>query len=41
MLSKLEKGVEIAPLASFANEVKIYFSENLAYFRVTGFLLEE
>ncbi|MHA2244962.1 MAG: hypothetical protein ACXADY_08340 [Candidatus Hodarchaeales archaeon] len=36
MLSKLEKGVEIAPLASFANEIKEYFVENLTYLRVTG-----
>ncbi len=40
MLSKLEKGIEISPLASFANEVKLYFRENLTYFRITGVLLE-
>lgn len=40
MLLKLDKGVEIAPLASFANEVKLYFRENLTYLRITGVLLE-
>ena len=35
MLQKLEKGVEIAPLASFANEVHDYFSENLTLLRLT------
>jgi chromosome segregation ATPase len=39
MLKKLEKGVEIAPLASFANEVKQYFVENLTYLRITGWIL--
>ena len=34
MLNKLEKGVEIAPLASFANEVREYFIENLTLFRI-------
>ncbi|MHA1225831.1 MAG: hypothetical protein ACTSPV_03735 [Candidatus Hodarchaeales archaeon] len=38
MLSKLEKGVEIAPLASFANEIRKYYSENLEYFRVAGWV---
>ena len=41
MLSKLEKGVEIAPLASFANEIKNYFVENLTYLRVTGWVVLE
>ncbi|MFX1285970.1 MAG: hypothetical protein ACFFB5_20170 [Promethearchaeota archaeon] len=41
MLSKLEKGVEIAPLASFSNEIKTYFVENLTYFRVTGWVILE
>lgn len=36
MLRKMEKGVEIAPLASFANEVREYFIENLTLFRITG-----
>jgi len=39
MLSKLEKGVEIAPLASFSNEIKTYFVENLTYLRVTGWIV--
>jgi len=39
MLKKLEKGVEIAPLASFANEIKKYFIENLTYLRITGWVL--
>lgn len=39
MLKKLEKGVEIAPLASFANEVKKYFIENLTYLRITGWVI--
>jgi DNA repair exonuclease SbcCD ATPase subunit len=34
MLQKLEKGVEIAPLASFANEVHHYFTENLSLLRL-------
>jgi hypothetical protein len=34
MLSKLEKGVEIAPLASFSNEIKDYFDENLTLLRL-------
>ncbi|MFX0086424.1 MAG: hypothetical protein ACFFAU_12210 [Candidatus Hodarchaeota archaeon] len=41
MLQKLEKGVEIAPLASFANEVKQYFIENLSYLRISGWVLIE
>ncbi len=40
MISKLEKGVEIAPLASFSNEIQKYFVENLTYLRVTGVVLE-
>ncbi|MFX0149925.1 MAG: hypothetical protein ACFFAJ_04030 [Candidatus Hodarchaeota archaeon] len=39
MLSKLEKGVEIAPLASFSNEVRDYFIKNLTILRITGSLL--
>ncbi|MFX0171742.1 MAG: hypothetical protein ACFE9L_07470 [Candidatus Hodarchaeota archaeon] len=38
MLSKLEKGVEIAPLASFSNEVREYFIKNLSILRITGSL---
>ena len=34
MLQRLEKGVEIAPLASFANEVQEYFSDNLSLLRI-------
>ncbi len=41
MLQKLEKGVEIAPLASFANEVKQYFVENLSYLRISGWIITE
>lgn len=41
MLSKLEKGVEIAPLASFSNEIKKYFVENLTYLRITGWVVLE
>lgn len=41
MLSKLEKGVEIAPLASFSNEIKNYFVENLTYLRITGWVVLE
>ncbi len=40
MISKLEKGVEIAPLASFSNEIQKYFVENLTYLRITGIVLE-
>ena len=40
MLQKLEKGVEIAPLASFANEVRDYFSENLSLLGLTGLILD-
>lgn len=40
MLQKLEKGVEIAPLASFANEVRDYFIENLSLLRLTGTILD-
>ncbi len=40
MLQKLEKGVEISPLASFANEVRDYFVENLILLGVTGVILE-
>ncbi len=40
MLQKLEKGVEIAPLASFANEVRDYFNENLSLIGISGVLLE-
>ncbi|MFX0181524.1 MAG: hypothetical protein ACFE95_00480 [Candidatus Hodarchaeota archaeon] len=36
MLSKLEKGVEIAPLASFSNEIHEYFNKNLSILRITG-----
>ena len=39
MLSKLEKGVEIAPLASFSNEVREYFSKNLSILRIAGSVL--
>jgi hypothetical protein len=39
MLSKLEKGVEIAPLASFSNEVRDYFIKNLSILRITGSLV--
>jgi len=35
MLTKLEKGVEIAPLASFSNEIRDYFNENLSLLRMT------
>ncbi|MHA1801003.1 MAG: hypothetical protein ACTSWJ_04625 [Candidatus Heimdallarchaeaceae archaeon] len=38
MMSKLEKGIEIAPLASFANEIRKYYSENLEYFRIVGWV---
>lgn len=41
MLSKLEKGVEIAPLASFSNEIRRYFIENLTYLKVTGWVVLE
>ncbi|UCG01150.1 MAG: hypothetical protein JSW11_16220 [Candidatus Heimdallarchaeota archaeon] len=41
MLLKLEKGVEIAPLASFSNEIKKYFVDNLTYLRVTGWVVLE
>ena len=34
MLQKIEKGVEIAPLASFANEIKGYFNENMSLLRM-------
>ncbi len=34
MLDKLEKGVEIAPLASFSNEIKEYYEENLRLLRI-------
>ena len=40
MISKLEKGVEIAPLASFSNEIQKYFVENLTYLRIAGIVLE-
>jgi DNA repair exonuclease SbcCD ATPase subunit len=40
MLQKLEKGVEIAPLASFANEVRDYFTENLSLIGITRAILE-
>jgi myosin heavy subunit len=36
MLQKLDKGVEIAPLASFANEVYEYFTENLTLLRIAN-----
>jgi chromosome segregation ATPase len=36
ILSKLEKGVEIAPLASFSNEIMQYYIENLTLLRITG-----
>lgn len=39
MLSKLEKGVEIAPLASFSNEIREYFDKNLSILRLTGLVL--
>jgi chromosome segregation ATPase len=41
MLAKLEKGVEIAPLASFSNEIKNYFVDNLTYLRITGWVVLE
>ena len=41
MLVKLEKGVEIAPLASFSNEINKYFVENLTYLRITGWVVLE
>lgn len=41
MLAKLEKGVEIAPLASFSNEIKKYFVDNLTYLRITGWVVLE
>jgi uncharacterized small protein (DUF1192 family) len=41
MLIKLEKGVEIAPLASFSNEIKNYFVDNLEYLRITGWVVLE
>ncbi len=41
MLMKLEKGVEIAPLASFSNEIKKYFVDNLTYLRITGWVILE
>ncbi|MFX1507925.1 MAG: hypothetical protein ACFFDC_17700 [Promethearchaeota archaeon] len=41
MLIKLEKGVEIAPLASFSNEIKNYFVDNLTYLRITGWVVLE
>lgn len=41
MLTKLEKGVEIAPLASFSNEIKNYFVDNLTYLRITGWVVLE
>ncbi|MFX1538994.1 MAG: hypothetical protein ACFFDI_32830 [Promethearchaeota archaeon] len=41
MLIKLEKGVEIAPLASFSNEIKNYFGDNLEYLRITGWVVLE
>jgi DNA repair exonuclease SbcCD ATPase subunit len=34
MLQKIEKGVEIAPLASFANEIKEFFTENLSLLKI-------
>jgi chromosome segregation ATPase len=34
MLQKIQKGVEIAPLASFANEIREYFIENLSLLRI-------
>ncbi|MFX1516742.1 MAG: hypothetical protein ACFFC6_10555 [Promethearchaeota archaeon] len=41
MLVKLEKGVEIAPLASFSNEIKKYFVDNLTYLRITDWVVLE
>ncbi|MFX1548021.1 MAG: hypothetical protein ACFFCU_17585 [Promethearchaeota archaeon] len=41
MLMKLEKGIEIAPLASFSNEIQSYFVENLTYLRVIGWIILE
>ncbi|MFX0124408.1 MAG: hypothetical protein ACFFAE_12270 [Candidatus Hodarchaeota archaeon] len=41
MLMKLEKGVEIAPLASFSNEIMKYFLDNLTYLRITGWVVLE
>lgn len=34
MLQKIQKGIEIAPLASFANEIHAYFIENLSLLRI-------
>ncbi len=34
MLSKIQKGVEISPLASFANEIQAFYSENLSLLRI-------
>ncbi len=34
MLQKIQKGIEIAPLASFANEIKGFFIENLSLLRI-------
>lgn len=34
MLQKIQKGIEIAPLASFANEIQAYFVENLSLLRI-------
>ena len=34
MLQKIDKGVEIAPLASFANEIKSFFTENLSLLKI-------
>ncbi|MFW9905726.1 MAG: hypothetical protein ACFFFH_15440 [Candidatus Thorarchaeota archaeon] len=41
MITKLEKGVEIAPLASFSNEIKNYFVDNLTFLRITGWVILE
>lgn len=36
MIEKLESGLEISPLASFANEIKEYFESNLNLLRIPG-----
>ncbi|MFW9778887.1 MAG: hypothetical protein ACFFE8_08535 [Candidatus Heimdallarchaeota archaeon] len=36
MIEKLESGLEISPLASFANEIKEYFESNLTLLRIPG-----
>ena len=36
MIDKINKGVEIAPLASFSNEVKAYYIYNLSIFKIVN-----